>query len=160
MGHFLLLRRYSGDTSFGWGVATYAPMAVLIAGVGPWIRWSDSVVSWELGLAIVLISFVSMEMALRSNRALNFVVVAVAACIVPIIYEVLNTNAPDDGMGGALSLMVFIIALQGYYASRQDLRKGSHGTSISRPHRHRGRSDCSGPDRTKFQPHPRTVQSK
>ena len=122
-GHFLLLRRYSGDTSFGWGVATYAPMAVLIAGVGPWIRWSDSVVSWELGLAIVLISFVSMEMALRSNRALNFVVVAVAACIVPIIYEVLNTNAPDDGMGGALSLMVFIIALQGYYASRQDLRK-------------------------------------
>mgnify|MGYP004338389395 CR=1 FL=1 len=122
-GHFLLLRRYSGDTSFGWGVATYAPMAVLIAGVGPWIRWSESVVSWELGLAIVLISFVSMEMALRSNRALNFVVVAVAACIVPIIYEVLNTNAPDDGMGGALSLMVFIIALQGYYASRQDLRK-------------------------------------
>lgn len=122
-GHFLLLRRYSGDTSFGWGVATYAPMAVLIAGVGPWIRWSDSVVSWELGLAIVLISFVSMEMALRSNRALNFVVVAVAASIVPIIYEVLNSNAPADGMGGALSLMVFIIALQGYYASRQDLRK-------------------------------------
>ncbi len=122
-GHFLLLKRYSGDTSFGWGVATYAPMAVLIAGVGPWIRWSNDVVSWELGVAIVLISFVSMEMALRSNRALNFVVVAVAACIVPIIYETLNSNAPDDGMGGALSLMVFIIAMQGYYASRQDLRK-------------------------------------
>ena len=122
-GHFLLLRRYSGDTSFGWGVTTYAPMAVLIAGVGPWIRWSENEVSWELGLAIVLISFVSMEMALRSNRALNFVVVAVAACIVPIIYEVLNTEAPDDGTGGALSLMVFIIAMQGYYASRQDLRK-------------------------------------
>ena len=123
LGHYLLLRRYSGDTSFGWGVATYAPMAVLIAGVGPWIRWSGNEVSWELGLAIVLISFVSMEMALRSNRALNFVVVAVAACIVPIIYEVLNTDAPADGMGGSLSLMVFIIAMQGYYASRQDLRK-------------------------------------
>ena len=122
-GHFLLLKRYSGDTSFGWGVATYAPMAVLIAGVGPWIRWSENLVSWELGVAIVLISFVSMEMALRSNRALNFVVVAVAACIVPIVYEVLNTEAPDDGIGGALSLMVFIIAMQGYYASRQDLRK-------------------------------------
>ena len=122
-GHFLLLKRYSGDTSFGWGVATYAPMAVLIAGVGPWIRWSENLVSWELGFAIVMISFVSMEMALRSNRALNFVVVAVAACIVPIIYEMLNTEAPQDGMGGALSLMVFIIAMQGYYASRQDLRK-------------------------------------
>ncbi|GIR76568.1 MAG: hypothetical protein CM15mP78_12670 [Candidatus Poseidoniales archaeon] len=82
-GHYRLLKRYSGDTSFGWGVATYAPMAVLIAGVGPWIRWSQNEVSWELGIAIVLISFVSMEMALRSNRALNFVVVAVAAGVFP-----------------------------------------------------------------------------
>lgn len=122
-GHYRLLNRYSGDTSFGWGVATYAPMAVLIAGVGPWIRWSESIVSWELGMAIVLISFVSMEMALRSNRALNFVVVAVAAGIVPIIYEALNENAPVDGAGGALSLMVFIIGMTGYYAARPDLRK-------------------------------------
>ena len=122
-GHYRLLRRYSGDTSFGWGVATYAPMAVLLAGVGPWIRWSGNVVSWELGLAIVFICFVSMEMALRSNRALNFVVVAVAAGVVPIIYEMLNDNAPADGAGGALSLMVFIIAMQGYYAARPDLRK-------------------------------------
>ncbi len=122
-GHYRLLNRYSGDTSFGWGVATYAPMAVLIAGVGPWIRWSESTVSWELGMAIVLISFVSMEMALRSNRALNFVVVAVAAGIVPIIYEALNENAPVDGAGGALSLMVFIIGMTGYYAARPDLRK-------------------------------------
>ena len=122
-GHYRLLNRYSGDTSFGWGVATYAPMAVLIAGVGPWIRWSENVVSWELGMAIILISFVSMEMALRSNRALNFVVVAVAAGIVPIIYEALNENAPVDGAGGALSLMVFIIGMTGYYAARPDLRK-------------------------------------
>jgi len=122
-GHYLLLNRYSGDTSFGWGVATYAPMAVLLAGVGPWIRWSGNEVSWELGLAIVLISVVCMEMALRSNRALNFVVIAVAAGIVPIIYEMLNDNAPVDGAGGALSLMVFIIGLTGYYAARPDLRK-------------------------------------
>ncbi len=122
-GHYRLLKRYSGDTSFGWGVATYAPMAVLIAGVGPWIRWSENVVSWELGLAIISITFVSMEMSLRSNKALNFVVVAFAGGLVPIIYETLNTNAPADGAGGALSLMVFIIGLQGYYAARQDLRK-------------------------------------
>ena len=122
-GHYRLLKRYSGDTSFGWGVATYAPMAVLIAGVGPWIRWSENVVSWELGLAIVSIIFVSLEMSLRSNKALNFVVVAFAAGLVPIIYETLNSNAPVDGAGGALSLMVFVIAIQGYYAARQDLRK-------------------------------------
>jgi hypothetical protein len=122
-GHYRLLKRYSGDTSFGWGVATYAPMAVLLAGVGPWIRWSQNEVSWELGFAIISITLVCLEMSLRSNKALNFVVVAFAGALVPIIYETLNTEAPVDGAGGALSLMVFIIALQGYYASRQDLRK-------------------------------------
>lgn len=122
-GHYRLLKRYKGDTSFGWGVATYAPMAVLIAGVGPWIRWSENVVSWELGLAIISITLVSMEMSLRSNKALNFVVVAFASGLVPLIYETLNSNAPEDGAGGALSLMVFIVCLQGYYAARQDLRK-------------------------------------
>ena len=50
------------------------------------------------------------------------VVVAVAAGIVPIMYEMLNSNAPEGGAGGALSLMVFIIALQGYYTARPDLR--------------------------------------
>lgn len=122
-GHHRLLKRYSGDTSFGWGVATYAPMAILIAGVGPWIRWSESVVSYELGISIIVLSMVSMEMALRSNKALNFGIVAFASGLVPIIYEVLNDNAPAGGEGGALSLMVFIIALQGSYAARQDLRK-------------------------------------
>ena len=35
----------------------------------------------------------------RSNRALNFVVVAVAAGVVPIIYEMLNDNAPSTARG-------------------------------------------------------------
>ena len=121
-GHFRLLKRYSGDTGFGWGVATYAPMAILLAGVGPWIRWSGNVVSYELGISIIAISIVSMEMALRSNKALNFGVVAFASGLVPLVYELLN-DVPDAEKGGALSLMVFIIALQGYYAARSDLRK-------------------------------------
>ena len=122
-GHYRLLQRYNGQTSFGWGVATYAPMAILLAGVGPWIRWSNDVVSWELGIAMLSITLVSLEMSLRSNKALNFVVVAFVAGLVPLVYEGLNTNAPVDGTGGALSLMVFIIAIQGYFAAREDLRK-------------------------------------
>ena len=122
-GHYRLLQRYKGQTSFGWGVATYAPMAILLAGVGPWIRWSNDVVSWELGIAMLSITLVSLEMSLRSNKALNFVVVAFVAGLVPLVYEGLNTNAPADGAGGALSLMVFVIAIQGYFAARQDLRK-------------------------------------
>ena len=122
-GHYKLLNRYSGDTGFGWGVATYAPMAILLAGVGPWIRWAGNEVSYELGISIFVITLVSLEMALRSNKALNFVVIAFAPGVVPIVYELLNTNVPADGKGGALSLLVFIIGLQGYYAARQDLRK-------------------------------------
>ena len=93
-GHYRLLNRYSGDTGFGWGVATYAPMAILLAGVGPWIRWSGNEVSYELGISIFVITLVSLEMALRSNKALNFVVIAFASGIVPIVYEILNTSAP------------------------------------------------------------------
>ena len=121
-GHYMILQRYTGDTGFGWGVATYAPMAILIAGVGPWIRWSGNTVSYELGISIILISIISMELALRSNKALNFGIVAFVSGLTPILYEVYN-DVDIDGQGGAVSLLVFIIALQGYYASRNDLRK-------------------------------------
>jgi len=117
-----LLKRYKGATTFGWGVAIYSPLALMVTGVGPWIDWSNSVVSYELGLAIILLSFVSMEAALRSNKSMHFFVVAIVSGLVPILYELFNTNAPVGGEGGALSLLIFIIAIQGYYASKEELR--------------------------------------
>ena len=121
--HLQLLNRYEGEKSFGYGVATYAPMVVLLGGVGPWIRWSENVVSYELGISMLVLTVVAMEMAVRSNRSMNFTIVAFVAGLMPALYEVLNTNAPPGGEGGALSLMVFIVALQGFYASREDLSK-------------------------------------
>jgi hypothetical protein len=121
--HLQLLNRYEGEKSFGYGVATYAPMVVLLGGVGPWIRWSENVVSYELGISMLVLTVLAMEMAVRSNRSMNFTIVAFVAGLMPALYEVLNTNAPPGGEGGALSLMVFIVALQGYYASREDLSK-------------------------------------
>jgi hypothetical protein len=121
-GEIKLLNRYKGATTFGWGVAIYSPLALMVTGVGPWIDWSNSIVSYELGLAIIVLSFVSMEAALRSNKSMHFFVVAIVSGIVPIIYELFNTNAPVGGEGGALSLLIFIIAIQGYYASKQELR--------------------------------------
>ncbi len=117
-----LLNRYKGATTFGWGVAIYGPLALMITGVGPWIDWSNNEVSYELGLAIILLSFVSMEAALRSNKSMHFFVAAIVSGLVPILYELFNTNAPAGGEGGALSLLIFIIAIQGYYASKQELR--------------------------------------
>jgi len=122
-GEVQLLKRFKGATSFGRAVAAYAPILFLVAaGMGPWMKWTDNNISYEMGLSLILLSFAAMEMALRSNKALNFVVVAVISGLTPIIFEVFNTNAEPNGAGGALSLLIFIIAIQGYYAARQELR--------------------------------------
>ena len=122
-GEIQLLKRFKGATGFGRAVSAYSPILVLVAaGMGPWMTWTDNTISYEMGLSLILLCFAAMEMALRSNKALNFVVVAVVSGLTPIIFEVFNTNATSSGTGGALSLLIFIIAIQGYYASRQELR--------------------------------------
>ena len=122
-GQIALLKRYKGSTGFGRAVAAYAPILVLVgAGMGPWMNWTNNEISYEMGISLILLSFAAMEMALRSNKALNFVVVAVISGLTPILFEIFNTGAEAGGEGGALSLLIFIIAIQGYYAARQELR--------------------------------------
>lgn len=122
-GQLALLKRYKGSTGFGRAVSAYAPILVLVgAGMGPWMNWTENTISYEMGLSLILLSFAAMEMALRSNKALNFVVVAVVSGLTPILFEVFNTGADTEGAGGALSLLIFIIAIQAYYASKQELR--------------------------------------
>ena len=43
--------------------------------------------------------------------------------IIPIIYEILNENAPEGGEGGALSLLIFIIIIQGFLAGNERLKQ-------------------------------------
>ena len=122
-GELQILKRFKGATGFGRAVAAYAPILFLVAaGMGPWMKWTDNIISYEMGISLIVLCFVSMEMALRSNKALNFVVVAVVSGLTPLLFELYNTNAEVGGEGGALSLLVFIIAIQGYYAARQELR--------------------------------------
>ena len=121
--HQQILKRYKGDTSFGWAVASYIPLGLLIVGVGTWIEWSNYEVSYELGLAIVGLCGLAMYSALMSNKSINFAVVSVVSGIIPIIYEILNENAPDGGEGGALSLLIFIIIIQGYLAGNERLKQ-------------------------------------
>jgi hypothetical protein len=123
VGQIQLLKRYKGSTGFGRAVAAYAPIITLIgAGIGPWMDWTNNEISYEFGISLIVLCFLSMELALRSNKAFNFVVVAVASGLTPILFEMYNTNVVYGGEGGALSLLVFIIAIQGYYASREELR--------------------------------------
>ena len=58
-----------------------------------------------------------------SNKSINFAVVSVVSGIIPIIYEILNENAPPGGEGGALSLLIFIIIIQGYLAGNERLKQ-------------------------------------
>ena len=122
-GHQRILKRYKGETSFGWAVAAYIPLGLLLVGVGTWIEWADYEVSYPLGTAIVGLSGLSMYTALQSNKAINFGVVSVVSGLIPIVYEILNENAGEDGAGGALSLLVFIIIIQGTLASSEKLKR-------------------------------------
>lgn len=122
-GHQRILTRYKGDTSFGWAVASYIPLGLLLVGVGTWIEWAEYEVSYPLGISIVGLCGLSMYSALMSNKSINFAVVSVASGIIPLIYEILNENAEAGGEGGALSLLVFIIIIQGFLAGNERLKQ-------------------------------------
>lgn len=122
VAQYAILQRYKGQTKFGWAVASYGPMIVLLgAGMNIWLKWSGGVVSYEIGVSLIALSVAAMEMALRSNNSINLTVIVIASSIAPILFELAHEVASDE-VGGALSLLVFIIAIQGYYASKQELR--------------------------------------
>ncbi len=123
-GHQRILKRYKGETSFGWAVASYIPLGLLLVGVGTWIEWAEYEVSYPLGTAIVGLTGLAMYTALQSNKAINFGVVSVVSGLIPILYEILQyDNVEADSRGAALSLLVFIIIIQGTLASSEKLKR-------------------------------------
>lgn len=129
MGQVWYLGRLKGQTTFGWSVATFTPLVLAMIGFGPWMRWSGDIVSWELGVSIISLSALAMLLSLRSNSGMIFAIVAVSCGLIPILYEFQNNPIDETGVGGALSLMVFIIIVQGWLAAdgrlRQDLMQGT-----------------------------------
>ena len=115
LAEYLLLKRYEGQTGFAWGVTALTPLALLLGGSANWMNWSENIVSYEIGISIVFLSFISMEVAFRSNRSRYFIAMAIISGIIPFFYEA--NNGPFDG--GALSLLIFIIAIQGWYAEKE-----------------------------------------
>ena len=61
-----------------------------------------------------------MWLSLRANSGIIFSVVAVTSGLLPLLYEY---NNEDVGNGGAISLLVFIIAVQGILAADRRLRQ-------------------------------------
>jgi hypothetical protein len=68
-GHQRILKRYKGETSFGWAVASYIPLGLLLVGVGTWIEWADYEVSYPLGTAIVGLSGLAMYTAFTIQQS-------------------------------------------------------------------------------------------
>ena len=122
-GQVMYLNRLKGKVIFGWSVTTFTPLVLAIIGFGPWMRWSNDIVSWELGVSIISLTAVSMWLSLRSNSGIVFAIAAVTSGIIPILYEMQNNPVDQTGMGGALSLIVFIIIVQGWLAADHRLRQ-------------------------------------
>ena len=124
LGQYWYLRKLKGEITFGLAVNTLTPLAVVMIGFGPWLDWSNQVVSYELGISIISLSALSMWLALRTNNGIIFSIVAVFSGLVPILYEF--AHSPEGivgGEGGALSLMTFIILIQGALAADDRLRQ-------------------------------------
>ncbi len=115
------LMRLRGVTTFGWSVTTFTPLVVALIGSSIWMDWSNNIVSWELGIAMISLASFSMWLSLRANSGIIFSVVAVTSGLLPLLYE--YNNVDDSGAGGAISLMIFIIAVQGLLASDKRLRQ-------------------------------------
>ena len=124
LGQYWYLRKLKGEITFGLAVNTLTPLAVVMIGFGPWLDWSNQIVSYELGISIISLSALAMWLALRTNNGIIFSIVAVFSGLVPILYEF--AHSPDGivgGEGGALSLMTFIIFIQGALAADDRLRQ-------------------------------------
>jgi len=124
LGQYWYLRKLKGEITFGLAVNTLTPLAVVMIGFGPWLDWSNQVVSYELGISIISLSALAMWLALRTNNGIIFSIVAVFSGLVPILYEF--AHSPEGivgGEGGALSLMTFIILIQGALAADDRLRQ-------------------------------------
>lgn len=114
------LMRLKGVTTFGWSVTTFTPLVVALIGSSIWMEWSNNIVSWELGISMIALASLSMWLSLRANSGIIFSVVAVTSGLLPLLYEY---NNEDVGNGGAISLLVFIIAVQGTLAADRRLRQ-------------------------------------
>ena len=114
------LMRLKGVTTFGWSVTTFTPLVVALIGSSIWMEWSNNIVSWELGISMIALASLSMWLSLRANSGIIFSVVAVTSGLLPLLYEY---NNEDVGNGGAISLLVFIIAVQGILAADRRLRQ-------------------------------------
>ncbi len=123
LGQMWYLERLKGQTTFGWSVTTFTPLVLALIGFGPWMKWSNDIVSWELGISIISLTALSMWLALRSNSGMIFAVVAIFSGLIPIFYEMQNNPVDQSGAGGALSLMIFIIIIQGLLAADNRLRQ-------------------------------------
>ena len=115
------LMRLRGVTTFGWSVTTFTPLIVALIGSSIWMEWSSDIVSWELGISMIALASLSMWLSLRANSGIIFSVVAVTSGLLPLLYE--YNNEAGNGAGGALSLLVFIIAVQGLMAADKRLRQ-------------------------------------
>ncbi len=120
LGMMRLMKRYSGSTLFGWAVTVFAPIGLLWVGLGTWASWSEGVLGVELTLSVLMLCAASMYASVRSDLAFTFGVAAVTTSLLPVVYQLVVSDA--DAFSG-YGMLVPLIFLQGYFAYDERLRR-------------------------------------
>ena len=124
LGQAVYLSNLKGRTTFGWSVAAFTPLVVALIVSTFWMDWSQSVVSYEIGISMIALASLAMWLSLRANSGIVFSVIAVTTGLLPLLYEFNNEpNGIGQYPGGALSLLVFIVGAQGVMAADKRLRQ-------------------------------------
>ena len=124
-GQRRLLARYSGSLDLAWAVMVFTPIALLWVGIGTWTHWSGDAFDWQLGLTMVALCGLSMYMSMQSDVSYTFTISAITTSLLPLVYQMNVAEVMVDGSMqlGALSMLVPLIFLQGWFAKDARLRR-------------------------------------
>ncbi|MCH1411307.1 MAG: hypothetical protein L7U48_04405, partial [Candidatus Poseidoniaceae archaeon] len=124
-GQRRLLARYSGSLDLAWAVMVFTPIALLWVGIGTWTHWSGDAFDWQLGLTMVTLCGLSMYMSMQSDVSYTFTISAITTSLLPLVYQMNVAEVIVDGSMqlGALSMLVPLIFLQGWFAKDARLRR-------------------------------------
>ena len=124
-GQRRLMSRYSGSLDLAWAVMVFTPIALLWVGIGTWTHWSGDAFGWQLGLSMVVLCGLSMYMSVQSDMSYTFTISAITTSLLPLVYQMNVATVIQDGSEqlGALSMLVPLIFLQGWFAKDERLRR-------------------------------------
>lgn len=109
-----------------WFSLAMTPYALAAVGSWRWTLWTPDGFTLEMGVSIIALCIIGMWIGIRSNRWFIFLTSAVAASLIPLMYEFTfdwdrsgNNFTPGEGM----ILFLPILLAEGWFAASPRLRQ-------------------------------------